>query len=1176
MKRQFRNLCFIGILFCSFKVDAQTVVNFGGFETQTTLFSENFDGNWTTPNTLSPAWSQTETGDLQWHKNNFTNGWSSSTGAYSPSGANSTGGSARFHSTGNSNLYGNLISPPILTPQFNIFAQVSFSFIDQTIFSDFDDGVLVSYSIDNGASYEYVPINGHNGLRSSFGVSISQNWSVVNSSFFYVPAGSSLKIRFTADAAGYAGVATHGDIGIDQISIKYVHGGNGTWTVPENVYFMSVEGWGGGGAGGTPTSNSSCSGGGAGGSYSKKNSFSVVPGQTFSFKVGQGGQYSLGGGAGGNGENSTFSNFLIATGGNGGQGFSGSTNNGSPNSGSVGDITRLGGYGGYSFPTCSGNNGGAGGGSAGVNSNGNFTNAFYQNGGIGPGAVAGGAAGMTSIGNTRFDGNPGGGGGAGTMGVGTASLIPFSGGNGGFGNIRITYTPCPAPVISLNYYNASICIDGNLSPLSISYTGTNSTANYQWFSNSTNSYANATIIGGATNSDFTPPSNIVGTKYYFCQIYLNNTFCPQPYFSSLCSVFVNPPAELISQPDSSNVCNGGIANQMCVTYANGTLSPSYQWYSSESNNNSAGTAISGATGSCYSPPTSTDGTTYYYAMITFAGGSCSSLTSNIGKVVVIPIPIIAPQLPGTQTFCQGGSVLLNANSGPGSTYQWRLNGIDLLGAVNSNLIATSSGGYSVVVSNTAGCQLTSSVIEVSEINPTIDVQPISNQSVCVGGNLLPLEVINSNVSNGVSYQWYNSSSAAGNNAVSLTGSISNLFIPNSTVPDSSYYFCIITFDSNSNCNSLTSNASLVHVVNDIAITSSSSINQTICVGSSGNDFSVSATGGIGSINFQWYSANNNSPIPSAVNSSFNPGSFNQSAVFEYYAIASSIGGGCASANSEYFIVNVLEQPILSISPTLQNNCSNLPAETIGVTWQGSYGSPSINWFVTNEPTLGSGSILPMHDSVINVQNEQNNYYCVITFDTMGCFASSQIAQIVPVQGIYVNHEVLACESYFWNDELFEMSGSYERIISNEFACDSIITLNLTIEHGDTTYTNASSLNAFTWNGQDLVESGQYSFLTQNQFGCDSLAILNLIIEELNIQESQAEKSVFYPNPSENGLYYFTGEYSNVKILRFTNLVGEQIQYSSGVNFLDISNAESGCYLVLFEFNQKIHTEKIMK
>jgi hypothetical protein len=43
---------------------------------------------------------------------------------------------------------------------------------------------------------------------------------------------------------------------------------------------------------------------------------------------------------------------------------------------------------------------------------------------------------------------------------------------------------------------------------------------------------------------------------------------------------------------------------------------SYQWYGNTANSNTGGTIISGATGSSYTPPTTSAGTVYYYAEVT--------------------------------------------------------------------------------------------------------------------------------------------------------------------------------------------------------------------------------------------------------------------------------------------------------------------------------------------------------------------------------------------------------------------------------------------------------------------------------------------------------------------------------------------------------------------------------
>lgn len=158
-----------------------------------------------------------------------------------------------------------------------------------------------------------------------------------------------------------------------------------TWTVPENVYSVSVVCVGGGGGG---FAGSNVSGGGGGGALAYKNNYQVVPGQTIEIIVGLGGTSSTAG------ESSSFDGVVIAGGGGAGTGSAG---------GSGG--------------TPSGNDGGGNGGSGGFNSAGGG-----GGGGAGGYSGDGGDGGSTTAGS---DGSGGGGGGGGAQGGN------FDGGGGG-------------------------------------------------------------------------------------------------------------------------------------------------------------------------------------------------------------------------------------------------------------------------------------------------------------------------------------------------------------------------------------------------------------------------------------------------------------------------------------------------------------------------------------------------------------------------------------------------------------------------------------------------------------------------------------------------------------------------------------------------------------------------
>lgn len=67
--------------------------------------------------------------------------------------------------------------------------------------------------------------------------------------------------------------------------------------------------------------------------------------------------------------------------------------------------------------------------------------------------------------------------------------------------------------------------------------------------------------------------------------------------------------------------------------ASGNPAPTFQWYSNTENNNTTGTAITGATKATYTPATTTSGTIYYYCVISNSKGN---VPSDVAAVTVKP------------------------------------------------------------------------------------------------------------------------------------------------------------------------------------------------------------------------------------------------------------------------------------------------------------------------------------------------------------------------------------------------------------------------------------------------------------------------------------------------------------------------------------------------------------
>jgi hypothetical protein len=93
---------------------------------------------------------------------------------------------------------------------------------------------------------------------------------------------------------------------------------------------------------------------------------------------------------------------------------------------------------------------------------------------------------------------------------------------------------------------------------------------------------------------------------------------------------------------------------------------------------------------------------------------------------------------------------------------------------------------------------------------------------------------------------------------------------------------------------------------------------------------------------------------------------------------------------------------------------------------------------------------------------------------------------------------VACDSYTWIDGITYTSSTNTPTftLTNAAGCDSLVTLNLTINNATSSTSQASACGSYTWNGQTYTQSGTYTFTTSNANGCDSVATLNLTINSI--------------------------------------------------------------------------------
>ena len=86
-----------------------------------------------------------------------------------------------------------------------------------------------------------------------------------------------------------------------------------------------------------------------------------------------------------------------------------------------------------------------------------------------------------------------------------------------------------------------------------------------------------------------------------------------------------------------------------------------------------------------------------------------------------------------------------------------------------------------------------------------------------------------------------------------------------------------------------------------------------------------------------------------------------------------------------------------------------------------------------------------------------------------------------------------CDSYTWNGQTYEVSGSYTQQFQTQQGCDSTVTLILTVHQPHHLSTTVSECGSYEWNGTTYWESGNYTYTHLDSNGCSQVDTLHLTI-----------------------------------------------------------------------------------
>jgi gliding motility-associated-like protein len=277
-------------------------------------------------------------------------------------------------------------------------------------------------------------------------------------------------------------------------------------------------------------------------------------------------------------------------------------------------------------------------------------------------------------------------------------------------SLPVTVNPLPTPSIIASGITTPLC-DGQSVVLTADPTGSGLT--YIWSPSSFTSIATPPITSSGTYS-------VKITDANGCSA----TSAPVPV------VFNSNPIAFITPSSLPTFCQGET-----ITLQSNPMSDNYVW----SQQLSPGVYTITASG-IPSIPVSQSG---IYTVTNYNPSGCFT-TSNPITVTVNPLPTplitaIGAGILGNTEVCQGNSVFLSVSGIGITSYQWRVNGVNIPGANSINYPATSSGFYSVEVGNNNNCFKISSEVEVTiNPNPTAEINYLNSPDpilLCPGGTI---------------------------------------------------------------------------------------------------------------------------------------------------------------------------------------------------------------------------------------------------------------------------------------------------------------------------------------------------------------------------------------------------------------------------------------------------------
>ena len=154
----------------------------------------------------------------------------------------------------------------------------------------------------------------------------------------------------------------------------------------------------------------------------------------------------------------------------------------------------------------------------------------------------------------------------------------------------------------------------------------------------------------------------------------------------------------------------------------------------------------------------------------------------------------------------------------------------------------------------------------------------------------------------------------------------------------------------------------------------------------------------------------------------------------------------------------------------------------------------------------------------------SGYYTYSHADNNGCTQVDTLHLTIN-NPIHTAITEVACETYTWNDSIYTTSGDYINSHVDANSCTQVDTLHLTINLDNAGVETITACNSFLWHGVEYTQStNEPTYTSLNVNGCDSVTTLNLTINHCSTTEITACDSYLWmagngQTYTESGEYY---------------------------------------------------------